>query len=202
MVNPYRSSSVEPVIPMENRFSMPNNPTNLPSDNMHIGEPNIKREEISPEQGSTSENDKEQVHIVDNTPQPDVCQDPPYLYRPIARVSAFRPYNHHYAPPAIKPSGTGCTVADNELLEQQVPSKCGYGCCTSDSREENEGCRRRSLMGPDFVDYEETAPIMSHELASVMSDISSIAWIKSGLQSGITSSLMQPVLPTGGMNPV
>jgi hypothetical protein len=200
MVNPYRSTSAEPVIPRENRVIMPNNTAPLPPNIVHIGEPNIKREEISSEQGSMSENDKEQVHIMDGGSQPEVHEDPPYLYRPVARVSAFRPYNHHYAP-AIKPSGMGCTVADNGSVEQQVPCKCGYGCCFGDSRKENEDCRR-SLIGPDFMDYEETAPITSQELASVMSDISSIAWIKSGLQSGITSSLMQPVLPTGGMNPV
>lgn len=180
---------------------MPNNPTPLPSDNIYICEPNIKREEIGSENGSSSENDKEPVHAIDSTPQPELHQDPPYLYRPVARVSAFRPYNHHYAP-AIKPIGMGCTISEDGSVEQKVPSKCAYGCCTSDSRNENEGYKKRSLMGPDFMDYEETTPIMSHELASVMSDISSIAWIKSGLQSGITSSLMQPVLPTGGINTV
>jgi hypothetical protein len=201
MVHPYRSGSTERIIlPRENRFSMPNNTACLPSDHMLIGEPDIKKEETSSELGSMSENDKEQ-YIMDSSPQPEVHQDPPYLYRPVARISAFRPYNHHYAP-AIKPSGMGCTVADNGSVEQQVPSKCGYGCCSSDSRKEDEICRRRSLIGPNFMDYEETAPIMSHELTSVMSDISSIAWIKSGLQSGITSSLMQPVLPTGNINPV
>lgn len=180
---------------------MPNNPTPLPSDNIYICEPNIKREEIGSENGSSSENDKEPVHAIDSTSRPELHQDPPYLYRPVARVSAFRPYNHHCAP-AIKPIGMGCTISEDGSVEQQVPSKCAYGCCTSDSRNENEGYKKRSLMGPDFMDYKETTPIMSHELASVMSDISSIAWIKSGLQSGITSSLMQPVLPTGGINTV
>ncbi|KAJ1686468.1 hypothetical protein LUZ63_017858 [Rhynchospora breviuscula] len=200
MVNPYMSHSSETNVPMDIRYSMPNNQTHLPSDNMHIVEPNINREEFSPETGTSSENDKEPMHFMVYTPQPEVRQDPPYLHRPVARVSAFRPYNHHCAP-AVKLSSMGCTVAANGSVERQVPSKCGYGCCTSDSGKENSGTRKRSLMGPDFMDYEETAPIMSDELASVMSDISSIAWIKSGLQSGITSSLMQPVLPTGGMNP-
>ncbi|ONK62015.1 uncharacterized protein A4U43_C08F35920 [Asparagus officinalis] len=122
-------------------------------------------------------------------------KDPPYLFRPVARVSAFsmyspasgqssgsllsRPAGAHGSlfQPSISNSGTS-KLLDCICCEPEVPSRCGHGCCGS-----NKESSKRSLLGPEFIDFVETPPISSHELAAVASDLSAIAWLKSGFQT-------------------
>ena len=49
-----------------------------------------------------------------------------------------------------------------------------------------------ALRGPEFIEFVEPPPIPSHELASVGSEIGSIAWLKSGLNSSCTSIYFTP----------
>nr|QWQ79417.1 MYB19 [Zanthoxylum armatum] len=120
----------------------------------------------------------------------------PTLPRPVARVSAFSFYN---SPVGLTPcSGIPRTVPtqgplvqaprpdlriseflDNVCSEPVIPSQCGYGCCASPMGHHSHG----SLLGPEFVDYEEPPAFSSHELISIATDLNNIAWIKSGLEN-------------------
>ncbi|XP_038709319.1 transcription factor MYB25 [Tripterygium wilfordii] len=121
----------------------------------------------------------------------------PTPYRPVARLSAFTVYN----PPggltndslfsrttptqgplveAFKPDLGICKYIEDVHGEPIIPMQCGYGCCTTSS-----GCHSQSsLLGPEFVEYEEPPSFSTHELLSIATDLNNIAWIKNGLQNG------------------
>lgn len=120
----------------------------------------------------------------------------PTLPRPVARVSAFNLYNSsggltpcsgitRTVPTqgplvqAAKPDFAISKFLEDVCSEPVIPSQCGYGCCTSLMGRHSHG----SLLGPEFVDYEETPAFSSHELISIATDLNNIAWIKSGLES-------------------
>nr|DAD26591.1 TPA_asm: hypothetical protein HUJ06_028058 [Nelumbo nucifera] len=130
------------------------------------------------------------------------ANDPPTLFRPVARVSAFSFYNpldgHRIRSPSsavplygslVQPSKPDIEIS--KLLEggicgePLVPRRCGHGCCGTQS----EGQSQSSLLGPVFVDFVEPPPFSSHELASIATDLSNIAWLKSGLENGSTKVL-------------
>lgn len=123
----------------------------------------------------------------------------PPICRPVAHVSAFSVYNPSRWPktgstcsemlqiqgPLIQPFkaeiGT-CKLFDDVGCEPMIPLQCGHGCCTTElSKNHSQG----SIMGPEFVDYLESPPFSSHELISIDSDLSNIAWIKSGLENHV-----------------
>ncbi|PKA46096.1 Transcription factor MYB44 [Apostasia shenzhenica] len=123
------------------------------------------------------------------------------VHRPVARLSAFSPYNPGFRQPtsSLQPRSaqfdgllfrsSSFGTSESKLLEsvlfcEQVPANCGHGCCGIQRRD----CSRSSLLGPEFREFLEPAPISSLELASMTSELSNIAWLKSGLQSGIYSS--------------
>ncbi|CAL9103783.1 unnamed protein product, partial [Musa acuminata var. zebrina] len=147
---------------------------------------------------NVSDNSGEVVIVRNEPPKPEI-KDPPYLFRPIARVSAFSPYSCISRQPsglevarrgqldgplyeALKPGGDICKFLNNISCEPQVPQRCGHDCCGIQDKGRSSG----SLLGPEFVEFEEPPPISSHELASVVKDISSIAWLKSGLNGSST----------------
>ncbi|KAL7229044.1 hypothetical protein ACSBR2_007693 [Camellia fascicularis] len=120
----------------------------------------------------------------------------PALSRPVPRVGAFSVYN----PPsssrtgsifsridpmqgpliqAVKPDFGVCKFLEGVGVEPVVPLQCGHGCCEAS----NGASSRRSLLGPEFVDYDEPPPFSSHELATIATDLNNIAWIRSGLDS-------------------
>ncbi|KAF3663010.1 Transcription factor MYB44 [Capsicum annuum] len=68
----------------------------------------------------------------------------------------------------------GCVAAG----ETTVPQGCGYGCCAASTN----SSFKSSLLGPEFVEYEEHPPHLGHELASIATDLNNIAWIRSGLE--------------------
>ncbi|XP_059667897.1 transcription factor MYB1 [Cornus florida] len=126
----------------------------------------------------------------------DKAKDPPTLFRPVARVSAFNVYSTLDGPEAALPfprvvpmqqSSTQASKPDDgisKLLEgaygeRLVPHQCGYGCCGNQSSKNPQ----RSLLGPEFVDYAEPPSFPTHELAAIATDISNIAWLKSGLEN-------------------
>ncbi|KAA8539645.1 hypothetical protein F0562_026337 [Nyssa sinensis] len=116
----------------------------------------------------------------------------PTLPRPVARIGAFSVYN----PPTVsvasrtvpmqgpliqpsKPDFGICKFLEGVCGEPMVPSQCGHGCCAAPSG----GPSQSSLLGPEFVEYEEPPPFSSHELASIATDLNNIAWIRSGLNN-------------------
>lgn len=124
------------------------------------------------------------------------AQDPPTLFRPVARVSAFNVYSsldgpeHAFPFPrpvpmqgpliqASTPDAGICKLIQGDSGEQLVPQRCGHGCCES-PRGGNLG---NSLLGPEFVEFSEPPPFSSFELAAIATDISNIAWLKSGLEN-------------------
>ncbi|URE40809.1 Myb-like DNA-binding domain [Musa troglodytarum] len=153
---------------------------------------------------NASENSGEVVIIRDEPPVPE-SRNPPYLFRPVAKGSAFSQYNsipRRLSGPeasgrgllggplyeAFKPGGGICKLLNNVSCEPQVPQQCGHRCCIIQDESHFSG----SSLGPEFIEFVEPPPIPSHELASVGSDIGSIAWLKSGLNGSCTSIYATP----------
>uniref|UniRef100_A0A0E0N509 Uncharacterized protein n=2 Tax=Oryza TaxID=4527 RepID=A0A0E0N509_ORYRU len=130
--------------------------------------------------------------------------DPPYLARPVAKVGAFKPYNVGPAQSSqkemlsfatkfdsnlhpFKPENGVCKFVDPTSFAAEVPNKCGHGCCSSHGQ-----LRKNSLLGPEFNEFEDHPPISDSSFASLVSEISSIAWMKSGLQSSDTLARSVP----------
>ncbi|KAK6135853.1 hypothetical protein DH2020_030400 [Rehmannia glutinosa] len=63
--------------------------------------------------------------------------------------------------------------------EPMIPSQCGHGCCAASSAHSSH----RSLLGPEFVEYEKLPTFSSQDLISVATDLNNIAWIRSGLEN-------------------
>lgn len=120
----------------------------------------------------------------------------PILPRPVARVSAFSLYNSLSGltpcsgiPRTVPAQGPLvqlprldlgiCNSLEDACSEPVIPSQCGYGCCASPTGHHSHS----SLLGPEFVDYEEPPAFSSHELISIATDLNNIAWIKSGLEN-------------------
>ncbi|MED6122707.1 hypothetical protein PIB30_042423 [Stylosanthes scabra] len=135
-----------------------------------------------------------------STPRNDVSEveQNPTLHRPIARISAFSVYNPTSRPtngsssskflPLQSPliqlpkAGEGaCKLFDGIGCEPMVPLQCGHGCCAPESGGSHS--HGSSLLGPEFVDYLESPPFLSHELISIATDLNNMAWIKSGLEN-------------------
>ncbi|KAK8277599.1 hypothetical protein V6Z12_D10G280800 [Gossypium hirsutum] len=120
----------------------------------------------------------------------------PAVCRPVARVSAFSRYNT----PSSSKTESGMTsripvqgplaqssrpdwgvgkILEDLRCEPIIPLRCGFGCCSTPCG----GHSRTSLLGPEFVDFEEPHDFSSHELISIATDLNNIAWIKSGLEN-------------------
>lgn len=119
------------------------------------------------------------------------AKEPPTLYRPKARVSAFTIYNSPAGPesqaqvPSIqasKPDFGVSKLLEGAYAERLVPHRCGHGCCSS-TTSSAKNPRRSLLVGPEFIDYAEPPSFPSHELAALATDISNVAWLKSGLEN-------------------
>ncbi|KAL8148385.1 transcription factor MYB1-like [Apium graveolens] len=123
------------------------------------------------------------------------AMDPPKLYKPVPRISAFSIYNPLDGPEPLL-QYTRATCSQSVLLppksdagigrflegaygERLVPRQCGHGCCCTST----EKLSKSSLLGPEFSDYEEPPSFPCHELAALAADISNIAWLKSGLDN-------------------
>ncbi|XP_048140556.1 transcription factor MYB25-like isoform X2 [Rhodamnia argentea] len=114
--------------------------------------------------------------------------------RPQPRVSAFRIYKpernsstgsgfskdmHAQGPSmlAFKTELVAHNFLDDAHEDLKIPPHCGYGCCASPTGLHSES----SLLGPDFVDYEEPPSYSTLDLMSVALDLNNTAWIKTGL---------------------
>ena len=98
--------------------------------------------DISSRENMYDQND-DKIHNRNNPCEPEI-KDPPYLSRPVARVSAFSMYNpvpgqssglllSRPAPihgSLLQSSGPGsgvCKLLDSMCYESEVPSRCGHG---------------------------------------------------------------------------
>ncbi|CAH9125209.1 unnamed protein product [Cuscuta epithymum] len=104
--------------------------------------------------------------------------DPPTLFRPVARVSAFNINNNSLDDRKLN-SGIRKLV-EAAYGEQLIPFQCGHGCCGSAT----QGNHNNSLLGPEFIDYAEPPSFPLHEIAALATDISNVAWRNSGLENG------------------
>ncbi|KAK3037485.1 hypothetical protein RJ639_031979 [Escallonia herrerae] len=135
------------------------------------------------------------------------AHEPPTLFRPVARVSAFSVYNPTDGLETVFPYPKPCPmrgpliqvskpdIGISKLLEgafgeRLVPQRCGHGCCENPIG----GSPRRSLLGPEFVEYAEPPTFPSHELATLATEISNMAWLKCGLEN----SSVKPADIAGG----
>ncbi|XP_071734481.1 transcription factor MYB1-like [Rutidosis leptorrhynchoides] len=127
------------------------------------------------------------------------------LSRPIPKIGAFSvciPSNGAIVPTngpmvqACKPESVGFKFLQGYSAESVVPSKCGHGCCSGDGH-----VSQTSLLGPEFVDYEELSPFSNQELATIAADLNTIAWIRSGLEKPVGTIQTQPHIsvPVEGM---
>ncbi|XP_048565157.1 transcription factor MYB1-like [Triticum urartu] len=128
--------------------------------------------------------------------------DRSYPVRPVATVGAFRPYSlgpaqqmqmemsssTKFVPTiqALTPEIAVSKFADTTCFAADVPNKCGHGCCSAE-----EQPRNNSLLGPEFKEFIDHPPILSSSFASLVSEISSIAWMNGGLQSSNSGNLVQ-----------
>ncbi|XP_010534544.1 PREDICTED: transcription factor MYB86-like [Tarenaya hassleriana] len=114
------------------------------------------------------------------------------IYRPMARIGAFTSlrsgYREQHIVPcegplaqASRPDSAGGVFLQSLSDEPNIPAKCGHGCDTYPSKSLSSS--RNSLLGPEFVDYEETSTLLDLELISIATDLNNIAWIKSGLDN-------------------
>lgn len=122
-------------------------------------------------------------------------REPPTLFKPVARVSAFNVYQafnssqpstsvqrpvpmHGPILQSSKPDMDFCKMLNGTHGDRSVPQQCGHGCCSL-----NGNNSKSSLLGPEFIDYSEPPSFPSFELAAIATDISNLAWLKSGLEN-------------------
>ncbi|CAH8309602.1 unnamed protein product [Eruca vesicaria subsp. sativa] len=117
--------------------------------------------------------------------------DPPTLFRPVARLSSFNAYNHMERSSfphrqdqnkfqSCKQDTAMLRLLEGAYNELFVPRKCGSGCCSDNTNGISE---KNSLLGPEFVDHLDPPTFPSYELAAIATEISSLAWLRSGLES-------------------
>ncbi|KAL7613976.1 transcription factor MYB1 [Lactuca sativa] len=92
---------------------------------------------------------------------------------------------------ASKPESIGCKFLKGYTAESVIPSRCGHGCCSGGDSQE------RSLLGSEFVEYEELPPLSSQELATIATDLNTIAWIKIGLEKPTQTTFALPAQVEG-----
>ncbi|KAJ1420086.1 SANT/Myb domain [Sesbania bispinosa] len=123
-------------------------------------------------------------------------KDLPTLFRPVARVSAFSAYqSFNGSQPSTsiprpvpiqgpifqssKPDLEFYKMFEGIYGDQSVPHQCGHGCCAAPNGQISES----SLLGPEFIEFSEPPSFPSFELAAIATDISNLAWLKSGLEN-------------------
>ncbi|GLT43784.1 hypothetical protein SLA2020_177150 [Shorea laevis] len=150
--------------------------------------------DVMMDDGPHQHEDKAKTKEVQSTIEP---MEQPTICRPVPRVSAFNIYgpasgsrSESGMPRTVptqgplvhapRPDSGVCKLLEDLHGEPIVPLRCGFGCCSSPSGSHSQ----RSLLGPEFVEYEESPAFSSHELISIATDLNNIAWIKSGLENG------------------
>ncbi|KAE8697725.1 Transcription factor MYB44 [Hibiscus syriacus] len=118
----------------------------------------------------------------------------PTLFRPVARISALNVYNNMDRPEFVSPYSTPvpvlgpsfqtskpevgiCKLLEGVYTNRLVHPQCGHGCCGT------QNGQSKSLLGPEFVEFSEPPSFPNYELAAIATDISNLAWLKSGLEN-------------------
>uniref|UniRef100_A0A803P1M6 Uncharacterized protein n=1 Tax=Cannabis sativa TaxID=3483 RepID=A0A803P1M6_CANSA len=117
------------------------------------------------------------------------------ISRPVARISAFSVYDplnglkHSSVPRTVAAHETlsqasrsdfgSCKYFREKCSEHMTPLQCGHGCCANS----NQSQTRSSLLGPEFIEYEEGPSFPSNELISIVTELNNIAWMRSGLEN-------------------
>lgn len=129
-------------------------------------------------------------------------KEPSTLFRPVARVSAFSVYNPLEGQESVsslqrpvpmqgplvnisKPDIDIFKLLKADNGERSVPHQCGHGCC----RTQNGRVSQNSLLGPEFIECTEPPAFPSFELAAIATDISNLAWLRSGLENSSVSAM-------------
>ncbi|XP_031096029.1 transcription factor MYB25 [Ipomoea triloba] len=127
-------------------------------------------------------------------PAPAAANSNPSVSRPVAKIGAFNVYYPSSAGcassstmpmqgPLIHPSMPDleiCNFLKSASTDPLIPSQCGHGCCRAPC---GGGSSQSSLLGPEFIEFEELPPISSHELAAIAKDLNNVAWIRSSLEN-------------------
>uniref|UniRef100_A0A1J3DTQ1 Transcription factor MYB44 n=1 Tax=Noccaea caerulescens TaxID=107243 RepID=A0A1J3DTQ1_NOCCA len=175
-----------------------------------ISNPLPQGEIISPPAEPPQLNEDVTMDDAANEPQeqaPVECNAPieSNVFRPVPRVGAFSVYNptsqrngyrdQNVVPcegpliQAAKPDSLAGRFLQSLYDEPHVPSKCGHGCSTHPS--ETKFSCKSSVLGPEFVDYEEPCAVFNQDLISIATDLNNIAWIKSGIDNTIVREAEQ-----------
>ncbi|XP_050386143.1 transcription factor MYB1-like [Argentina anserina] len=144
------------------------------------------------------------TELIDNSTLGAELKEESTLCRPVARLSAFSSYNPSNGPsndlivprpvlpiggPLVQTSNVKfdfCNSLEGDCNEPIVPLHCGHGCC-----DRSQGHSQSSLLGPEFIDYEEPPSFSSAEFISCVTDVNNIAWIKSGLENRETTRVAE-----------
>ncbi|XP_022855178.1 transcription factor MYB25-like [Olea europaea var. sylvestris] len=96
---------------------------------------------------------------------------------------------------ASKPDFGICKFLNGACGESIIPMHCGRGCCAASSGVSSMS----SLLGPEFLEYEEISPFPSQELSAIAMDLNNIAWIRSGLENAgrLSESASHQRVPKG-----
>ncbi|RID47202.1 hypothetical protein BRARA_I03821 [Brassica rapa] len=184
-----KNENVEQQLPQEEIVSPPEVPQVV--DVTMYDEPTQVLDDVTMDDASPNEPQEQAPPIESSIP----------VFRPVARAGAFRVYNptsqrngyrdHNVVPcegpliQAAKPDSLAGKFLQSLCGEPNIPSKCGHGCSTHPAE------YGKSVLGAEFVDYEEPCPVFNQELISIATDLNNIAWIKSGLDNAIVREAEQ-----------
>lgn len=186
-----KNENVEQQVPREEIVSPPEVPQVVDDVTMYDEPTTQVVDDVTMDDASPNE-PQEQAPIESSIP----------VFRPVAHAGAFRVYNpnsqrngyrdHNVVPcegpliQAAKPDSLAGKFLQSLCAERTIPSKCGHGCSTHPAESGN-----KSVLGAEFVDYEEPCPVFNQELISIATDLNNIAWIKSGLDNTIVREAEQ-----------
>lgn len=174
----------------------------------HSGKTTEEKSEVSPQKIPTQLPENVSLTEEQHTPVVAETEQHPTIHHPVARVGAFNVYHppgssttttafHDPVPvpgplvQAFRPDFGILRFLEGVRHEPIVPMRCSHSCCALETTTEPGF----SLLGPEFVDYEELPSFSGHELASLATDLNSLAWIKSGLEDKISRSMGHTVVP-------
>lgn len=81
---------------------------------------------------------------------------------------------------ASKPEFGILKFLDSKFDEPLIPLQCGHGCCEASSSDHSS---HNPLLGPEFVDYEDSSYLSNPNLTSLATDLANIASIRRGLET-------------------
>lgn len=110
---------------------------------------------------------------------------------PVQKVGAFTVCNSSTLSRAVAMQGSLLHVSqpeygilkfiDSKFDEPLIPLRCGHGCCEASSSSEHTS--HSSLLGPEFMDYEESPTFSSPNLMILATDLMSISSIRRSLEN-------------------